>query len=122
RECCAWSDRVGRQLGSVLVAPLASLAWAFYPGAPGHEVFHSALHASLGELSLEDLVDLRVLILVLGLDAALFLADVRRVPIGALLRGPAVRGVAARLVDAQNQVRSGRLANIEVLVQPEPRA
>src|SRR6266540_873693 len=109
-------------LGSVLVAPLARGARPLNARASGDQVFHAALDAALGELGLEDLVDLRVLVLVFGLDAALFFADVRRVAVGSLLRSPTIGGIAARLVHAEHQVRCRRLADIEVLVEPESRA
>ena len=67
-------------------------------GAAGHQRLHAARRAVLRELSLEASVDLRRLILVLNLDAALPDADV-----GAALRGAS----APYAAEAQRQVARG---------------
>ena len=80
----------------------------YFAGAAGHKRLHAARRAVLGELSLEAPVDLRRLILVLNLDAALPDADV-----GAALRDAS----APYATEAQRQVARGCRAGVEVLME-----
>src|ERR1051326_4777275 len=90
---------------------LALARRADLPPAPPPETLHAAGRAVLFEILLENLVDFPVLVAVLDLPAALFLA-----PVGELAAA-AARRIGAQVAGAERQIARARRAGVEVLVR-----
>src|SRR5690242_12516217 len=79
--------------------------------APRHERLHAAGRAVPFEILLENLVDFPVLVAVLDLPAALFLA-----PVGEFAAA-AARRIGAQVAGAERQIARAGRAGVEVLVR-----